>query len=274
MNDIFDSYKLVLSQLKNILQEDICVALTDTKCILENYKADGFSIPGNAGDLIKEGEPIWKIVNNNNSKPLVGVVPKEFYGFPFKSICTPIRDNNGQVIGCIAIGKNLTDKVKFEESTESLFSAVEQINASIQEFSQDSGKLHSKINDIAESVKQTENNIQQNAEIIKLIQNIANKSNLLGLNAAIEASRAGEFGKGFSVVAAEMRKLAYISKDSAQTVSKDLLSMKESMESMLKMVNEIIELSENQTITSKEISSAIDEITLNSEKVVQAVKQL
>lgn len=273
MNDILDSYKLVLSQLKDILQEDICVALTDTTNIIENYKADGFSVPGNVGDPIKEGEPIWKVVNNN-SKAIVGVVPKEYYGFTFKSVCTPIRNNEGQVIGCIAIAKNLTNQVEFEESTEGLFSAIEETNASIQELSQNSEKLQLKINNIVQSVEQTETSIQQNAEIINSIQNISNQSNLLGLNAAIEASRAGEFGKGFSVVATEMRKLANISKESSQKVSKDLLTMKESMELMIKIVKEATELSESQTAATKEISSAIDEITTSSEKVVNAMKQL
>lgn len=274
MNDIFDAYKLVLSQLKDILQEDICVALTDTTNIIGNYKANGFSVPGNVGDPIKEGEPIWKVVHNNDSKAIVGVVPKEYYGFAFKSICTPIRNNEGQVIGCIAIAKDLTDQVNFEESAESLFSAIEETNASVQGLSQDSEKLQSKIDNIEQAIMETEKNIQQNAEIIKLIQNIANQSNLLGLNASIEASRAGEFGKGFSVVAAEMRKLANISKESSQNVSKDLLAMKESMESLIEIVKEAAELSESQTAATKEISSAIDEITANSEKVANAVKQL
>ncbi|WP_290443125.1 methyl-accepting chemotaxis protein [Clostridium estertheticum] len=272
MNEIFDSYKIVLPQLKEMLQEDISIALCDTTKIIKNYAADSFSIPGNEGDILKHGEPIWEAINQN--KLMVGIVPKEYYGFSFQAISYPIRDKNGQAIGCVAIGKDLTNKINFEESTESLFATLEQTNASIQELNQGSEKLFSIINDIVKSLKESEKSIQKNAEIVKSIHDIATQSNLLGLNAAIEASRAGEFGRGFSVVATEMRKLAHISKQSADNVSKDLEEMKKNMDAVLEIVDKAVEVSESQSLTTKEISSALEEITKSSEKIVTHVKEL
>ena len=123
-------------------------------------------------------------------------------------------------------------------------------------------------------MKESEKSIQKNAEIVKSIHDIATQSNLLGLNAAIEASRAGEFGRGFSVVATEMRKLAHISKQSADNVSKDLEEMKKNMDAVLEIVDKAVEVSESQNLTTKEISSALEEITKSSEKIVTHVKEL
>lgn len=160
MKEIFNSYKLVLAELKNILHEDICVALTDTTRILKNYSADSFSVPGNEGDMIKEGSPIWETISKN--KGTCKIVPKEYYGICFKSTTNPIRNSEGQVIGCIALARNLTEHNKIEESSENLFAEIQQAGASIQELNSGSEKLVSIMNNIVQAVKQTEKSVQEN----------------------------------------------------------------------------------------------------------------
>jgi methyl-accepting chemotaxis protein len=91
------------------------------------------------------------------------------------------------------------------DNMESLIISVQDMKNSFENFT-------SKIHNLGENIKQIN-------EITTVINSVANQTNLLALNAAIEAARAGEAGRGFSVVADEIRKLAEQSRVSSETIS-------------------------------------------------------
>lgn len=75
-----------------------------------------------------------------------------------------------------------------------------------------------------ESITKVENNAKRIRDIIKLIEDIAAQTNLLALNAAVEAARAGDSGRGFGVVASEVRILAQRTKDAASEINRVILN--------------------------------------------------
>ena len=160
--------------------------------------------------------------------------------------------------------------------------------------------------DKMEAMVQVVNNIAANSEkinkITEVIEGIANKTNLLSLNAAIEAARAGEHGKGFAVVADEVGKLALNSAESSQEiallvrqavneahsavgavqdVSRDMASIEQETRATDEMLQRIAAALEQQTAAVEEINanlSNLDQIAQNnasaSEEITATVMEL
>jgi Methyl-accepting chemotaxis protein len=97
-------------------------------------------------------------------------------------------------------------------------------------------------------------------EITDTIKNITEQTNLLALNASIEAARAGEYGKGFSVVAEEVRKLAEQSGKSAQQINDIVTQIRNSVASVLEKINYSQAISRETEINVKETSGSLEDI--------------
>nr|WP_274596600.1 methyl-accepting chemotaxis protein [Defluviitalea raffinosedens] len=110
-------------------------------------------------------------------------------------------------------------------------------------------------------------------EISELIRWVDNQTNLLGLNAAIEAARVGEHGKGFAVVADEVRKLADNSSQATGNIENILSKIKESIDAIIKQMDEVNELVQTQAALSEEVNASVEEINKMSASIVEFAKR-
>lgn len=181
-------------------------------------------------------------------------------------------------------------------------SSVEEVSSSIEEMSSiieqntDNAQQTEKIaikaaNDISEgnkSVGITIDAMREIAEKITVITAIAEKTDLLAINAAIEAARAGEHGEGFAVVAAEVRKLAELSQDAAKEITKvardsvkiaeksgdQLKSIVPDIQNTAKLVQEIAAASIEQKAGTKQINSAINQLNTIAQQNASSAEEL
>ena len=109
-------------------------------------------------------------------------------------------------------------------------------------------------------------------EITNIIMSIADKTNLIGLNAAIEAASAGESGRGFTVVAKSIQKFAEQSTKAAINISEKITAVLELIASSIRMINDIVSTIDDMANSSKIITASVEEQTQVSEQISASAK--
>ncbi|MCR5436743.1 MAG: methyl-accepting chemotaxis protein [Treponema sp.] len=171
---------------------------------------------------------------------------------------------------------------------EEMMSNIDSVNRSVDKMAAAFDKLMIDTNngsakqaDVTRKVEQIVTQSQMLQEANLVISSIAKRTNLLAMNAAIEASHAGESGKGFSVVADEIRKLSETSTTQSKTIGEQLNSIKESIEEVVlasadsnsAFVNVSNAIKETDEIV-RSIKAAMEEQTIGSQQINQALHEM
>lgn len=166
-------------------------------------------------------------------------------------------------------------------SAEEVSASIEEMNSTIQQNSDNSIQTEKIANSAWQGINEVGNASQKSLEAtkqivekIRIINDIAEKTDILAINAAIEAARAGEHGKGFAVVASEVRKLAETSQKAAVEINNlSSTCLKLTEEGGVLMMKLIPEIQRTATLV-QEISSASSEQSSGAAQITKAIDQL
>ncbi|SFR58102.1 PocR ligand-binding domain-containing protein [Anaeromicropila populeti] len=159
-----------------------------------------------------------------------------------------------------ALSQNGYQKLKMKQMSNTLVENFSQISATMEELAASSISVNDNQSSLNQEILQVKNISNEINSILKSIKNIADQTKMLGLNAAIEAARAGDAGRGFSVVASEIRNLSQNSKETAIKIEKLTADIQSSVDKTLSISDLTMENSEQQSSAIEETTASIEEV--------------
>ena len=199
----------------------------------------------------------------------------------FKAIGKTVRESDGTPIVVAGSILDITDSKKnkeieteMNESVNNLTQALAEMTQTIDQATKDMTGVADKQAEIVKSTDIINESVEGSLKIIDIIQDIASQTNLLSLNASIEAARAGDAGRGFAVVAEEVGRLAVTSTNTSEEIAKTLNHMSETINLMVEKTVGINENIVSQGAAMEEINASIEELSAMAEGLNRISKGL
>ncbi|MGE5381080.1 MAG: methyl-accepting chemotaxis protein [Methylocystaceae bacterium] len=267
MHHVEKAFGFFAPMLAEMFPEGAAMYMSDKDKLIKKQASSKFDIKDmNVGDAVKEGGAVHEVIRTG--KQIIKDVPPAVYGVPVMLACSPLFDDNtNQVIGTfgMALPRAMTNELKgmaqnLSSSMQQIAAAMEEMAAATSEVAEHQGNLNEEIYKIAGLSEEI--NI-----ILNFIKQIAEETKMLGLNAAIEAARAGDAGRGFGVVAEEIRNLSDKSKETVVQIRNLIEKIQGSIKDTQHRSDATLKVTEQQAAASEEINASIEEISSMAEQL-------
>ncbi len=270
-NEIMNSFNNLIPYFHHFFDDELVFTISNTEYFLKVVDSANIKLSLKTGDSIASGSGAYECLKQK--KPVSIIVPENIFGVALKAMAVPVKEN-GQIVGTIVVSKSLERKTTIFDLSENVSDSLSKMADVINEITNGVNMVSNTNTSVQKNVDITRNEAKNTDEIIRFVENVARQTNLLGLNAAIEASRAGEYGKGFSVVANEIRKLSVSSSESIKQIDSVLRNIQASVTEISSQTNESSSIFQKQVESINKISELVDKINSSASVLKEMASKL
>lgn len=266
LNQKLEDIIKILPLIQQLYVEGAYVTVVDKDCVLQ-----GFSLPNGVTPMMQIGETFVDPTGVLNEVLRTGItkhnrLPANENGEIFDGMLVPIKDGT-TVVGCITCTYSAAMKAETERFAIQFQESVANINQSLRTVVQGIENLFEILTAMDDMTSNVEGDVHNAVDVVNKITSNASRSNILALNASIEAARSGEHGKGFAVVATEMGKLAHDSGSSASAIKATLNTITEHLVSITSSIKNSNDVAKEHLENINSIQKVLEDLNTFAEQL-------
>lgn len=226
-----------LDIIRQLFDKELIISVLDQDGVVQGFSLpDGLPPQAEVGSVFRDPSGTFdEVIRRGITKH--NYLPKEVLGYPVEGNLVPIKDG-GEVVGCVICSYSVEGKERVKDIAARFQESIQGIDNSIQDVVEGIESLFQMLTTMNKMTSDVEEDVNEATGVVNNISRNASHSNILALNASIEAARSGDAGRGFAVVATEMGKLAKDSGTSATEIKKTLSVIVNHLETITESIKE------------------------------------
>ncbi|KHD36703.1 chemotaxis protein [Clostridium acetobutylicum] len=258
---LISSFQHFAPIMAEMFPEGVVLYTSDLEKIVERQGTKKFDVRSiQVGDMLTPDSTGLEAMRTN--KLVMREDDGSVFGIPVLIVSYPVfRKDSSKVVGSFGIIIPKASAKKVKDASRDLNEGLVSIEAAAQELAATSSQINTSEMELSEDIKRIYELSEGIEKISEVISDISAQTNILGINASIEAARSGEAGRGFGIVAKEIRTLSTQTKDTVIKIKEFTQNIKEAVEETNSRSDKTLASSQEQSAATEEITSSIEALT-------------